>query len=572
MNGAEILTSMLKIYGVEFIFGVPGDTGTLFYEALYHEQKSIKHIMARQERSAGFMADVYARITGKTGVCEGPSGGGATYLIPAVAEAQGSSTPLIALTTDVGLDEKNKNTLTDLNQFALYKPVTKWNTVITSAEDIPAIMRKAFTQAHIGRPGAVHVSIPKNVLREEQESKKIIQEIYREKIKLKEENYKNEIEDFIQLLDESSYPVVLAGGGILISNAEHYLNDFIEFTGVPSATTLTGKGSIPEEHPLSLGVFGGNGGRDYANNYIRSADLVIILGCKTGSVSTLNQTLIRDKAKIIQVDIDPEEVGRNYDITLGITGDLKIFLKQLNHYLKNEIDKKDWENSLLVNKIAEDRKKWFASFIEHDTGKIHPSMFVRTIQKLLPDDSILIIDPGTATPYVGACYSQKTSGRKIIFPRAHGGLGYGIPGAIAAKLAKPDNPVFTFIGDGGAGFCISELETAVRLNVPAVFIVFNNSGYGWIKTIQHLYHDRHYFSVDFNPLDYSRIAQSFGVRAIRIEKPDELEPTLKKAIDTKEPFLIDMVIEELHTDIPPVHFWKEAVYRKKMKNGKTFLT
>jgi len=557
MKGSEILVQMLKVYGVEFIFGVPGDTGTTFYEALYDERDSIQHIMARQERSAGYMADTYARLTGKTGICEAPSGGGATYLIPAVAEANDSSTPFIAITTDISLDGKNKNTLTDLDQDALFKPVTKWNTVIKSAADIPQIIRQAFSEANTGRPGAVHLSVPKNVLEEKIADEKITPEIYRKIDVHKRQRYEIENKKILNLMRKALIPVIIAGGGTLISETEKELLEFIEYSGIPVATTITGKGCISEEHPLSLGVIGGNGGRDYANHYVNLSDLVLFLGCKTGSVSTLNWSLIPENCKIIQIDIDPREVGRNYKPALGINEDIKKFLQQFLYYLKGNSIKKDWENSRIIKNLQAERKRWFSIYKKSSGEKIHPINIVQVLQSSLPDDSIIIVDPGTATPYMAGCYNQKSPGRRIIFPRAHGGLGYGLPGALAAKLAMPERPVFNLIGDGGAAFCIGELETALRLNIPAVFIVLNNGCFSWIKTLQHLYHDKKYFSVDFHPQDFSKIAEAFGIKGMRIEKPAEIKPAIEKVIHTKEPVLIDIVIDPMHQDIPPVHFWRQ---------------
>jgi len=564
IKGSKILVKMLKVYGVEFIFGVPGDTGTALYEALFDEKESIKHVLARQERSAGFMADVYARLTGKTGICEAPSGGGATYILPAVAEANDSSIPLIAITTDVAENEKNKNTITDLDQYSIFKPITKWNTVISSANGIPAVIRKAFRLANSGRPGAINLSIPKNVLEEEVKEEEIASEIYREKTPDEKLKFENEIKEFIHLIKNAEFPVIVAGGGVLISGAENELLEFIEYSGIPVATTITGKGSVSEIHPLSLGVIGGNGGRDYANEIVKNSDLVIFIGCKTGSVATLNWSLVSKNARVIQIDIDPNVIGKNYKNTLGITTNAKSFLRELTVFYRNNFRKKEWINDPITKRILEYREQWLTSFDRKFRKKIHPFQIIKEMQKLLPDDSIIIVDPGTATPYIAGCYIQKKPGRKIIFPRAHGGLGYALPSAIAAKLAFPDLPVFSLIGDGSIGFCLGELETALRLNAPAVFIVFNNGCFSWIKTLQFLYHNEKYFSVDFHPLDYSKIASAFGIKSMKIKQPSEIETALIQVVNTNNPFLLDFTIDELPFDIPPVHFWKEI---NKMKNS-----
>jgi len=545
--------------GVKYIFGVPGDTSIPFYAALSEEKGAITHIMARQERSAAYMADAYARLTNKPGVCEAPSGAGATYILPGVAEANDSSIPLIVLTSDIPQAFRHRGTITELDQPGLFRPVTRWNCLVSSARDIVPMLSRAFKEATTGRGGAVQLTFPKDVLEEEAE---VELQLSPQKVVYPSSRPRPEpalIEKAVRAILAARRPVIIAGGGVLLSRAHPELEELAGTAGIPVATTITGKGSIPENHAWSLGVIGDNGGRDYANRYLQKADLAAFIGCKTGSVATRNWTLPPPSTRIIHIDIDPSEVGKNYPTEIGIVADAKAALQDLLSFFISE-NKVIQPRTELLNEIRSSSARWWQSLKPRLNSAHFPLSAYRVInelQHLLPADCILAVDSGVAIPMMAACYQQREAGRKILFPRAHGGLGYAIPAAIGAKTTFPDKSVVALVGDGSMGFSAGELETARRLNLPIVFLVFNNSGFDWIKTLQWLHRQREFFGVDFTPVDYSRVGEAFGCRGVRVNSPHHLTEALKKALRSDEPWVIDIPVKPMHQELPPVASWEE---------------
>src|SRR6478672_5131581 len=291
MNGAEALVEMLKAYNVEVIFGVPGDTTMPLYDALHAARGEIRHILARDERSAGFMADAYARLSNKPGICEGPSGGGATYIVPGVAEANGSSIPVICFTSDIPLADEDRGTLTAINQQELLRAAAKWSTTIKRADKIPETIRRAFRHATTGRPGAVHVVLPEDVLVEPVANPRLVAEaactVYpAHRVRAGEA----ETRRLYDLLTRAARPVIVAGGGALISQAWEELSELAILLKIPVGTSINGKGSIAEDHPWSIGVIGGNGGKPQANAIIAEADTILYVGSRVNSLITLSST------------------------------------------------------------------------------------------------------------------------------------------------------------------------------------------------------------------------------------------------------------------------------------------
>ncbi len=335
MNGAQVVVEMLIRYETQVVFGLPGDTTVALYDALYTEAKRISHVMARDERSAAFMADVYARLTGKPGLCEGPSGGGATYMLPGIAEAHGSSVPLIALTSDNPISYEAQGALTALDQPRLFESVTKWTTLVKSADALPHLMRRAFRLATSGRAGAVHLGLPKDVLVQEVTSTVALR-VHAEGICKAWPSYRirpspDAVSRAARKLVEAKRPVIVAGGGAVSSGAQAELLAVAQLLNAPVATTINGKGAIAEISPHSLGVIGGNGARPYANQIVAEADLVLFVGSKMNYVDTDNwRSPSRARPPIIlQIDIDPAEIGNNYPVEEGLCGDARLTLADL---------------------------------------------------------------------------------------------------------------------------------------------------------------------------------------------------------------------------------------------------
>ena len=569
MNGAQILVEMLKAYEVEYIFGVPGDTTMPFYDALHAARGAITHIMARDERSASFMADAYARLSSKPGICEGPSGGGATYIVPGVAEANGSSIPVICLTTDVPLADEGRGTLTAIDQQALLAAAVKWNATVKRADKLPETIRRAFRAATSGRPGAVHLVLPEDVLVEEVAAPRIAAEAacavypaYRTRAP------EGETRRLYDLLAGAARPAIVAGGGAVIAGAWEELAELAATLRVPVGTSINGKGAIAEDHPWSIGVIGGNGGRPYANAILGEADLLLYVGSRVNSLITLGWTNpgpATDQT-ILQIDADPEQLGNNLPAAHAVCGDAKLVLGDLLALARAERGdpaapppKSRWTREELVRRAG----PWWDEFerkSRSDAYPIKPQRIFAALDRVLPQRNVIVADPGTMTPFTAGAFETRRPGRSIVIPRAHGGLGYAIPAVVGAKIARPDETVVCLCGDGSFGMSGTELETIGRLRLPVTLIHFNNGSYGWIKMLQHLYFDDRFFGVDFtSTVDYAAIATAFGVRGVTVGHPDQIEDAIGEATRGTEPVFIDVRTESELTEVPPVAAWQRAL-------------
>ncbi|MBN1402324.1 MAG: thiamine pyrophosphate-binding protein, partial [Anaerolineae bacterium] len=534
MNGAQALVECLIRYDTKVVFGLPGDTSVSLYDALHAESKRITHLMARDERSAAFMADVYSRLSGKPGICEGPSGGGATYMLPGVVEAHGSSVALIALTTDNAIDYEAQGALTALEQSRIYESVTKWTAQIKRAEMLPRFVRRAFRLATSGRPGAVHLSLPKDVLAEEvpAEIDLHVEEACRSWPAYRTRPAADGIERAARRLLDAQRPVILAGGGAVSSAAYEELLRLAQYLGAPVATTINGKGGIAETHTQALGVVGANGGRPYAGQILQEADLVLLVGCRANYVDTdsWRSPSLAHPPTVLQIDVDPAELGNTYPIAEGLAGDAKLALADLLAALEDisagPIERERWLSHASRLKTA-----WQTQMVRRASSSEHPiapQRVIRELRALLDDEAILICDPGTPTPFVSAEYALRRPGRWVISPRAQGGLGYAIPGVVGARLAKPELPVIGLCGDGSLAMSAGDLATVARAGGPTILVLFNNGCYGWIKALQKLYHGARYLSVDFTEaIDYVQVAQGFGLRGRRVSDPEQVRPALR---------------------------------------------
>ena len=568
MNGAQVLVEMLKAYDVEVIFGVPGDTTMPLYDALHAARGEIRHVMARDERSAGFMADAYARLTNKPGICEGPSGGGATYIVPGVAEANGSSIPVICFTSDIPLADEDKGTLTAINQQELLRAATKWGTTIKRADMIPDIIRRAFRQATSGRPGAVHTVLPEDILVQEVAAPRI----YAERACTVYPSYRGrgpeeDTRRIYELLTVAERPVIVAGGGAVISGAWDQLNELATLLKIPVGTSINGKGSISEDHPWCIGVIGGNGGKPQANAIVGEADTILYVGTRVNSLITLSSTNPGpDSGKtILHIDADPGQLGNNLPTEVAICGDAKLVLADLAAMARAERADmhaaplhSTWERKEMVSRLA---PFWdeFETKSQSDAYPVKPQRIFAALDRILPQDSVIVADPGTMTPFTAGAFETRRPGRSIVIPRAHGGLGYAIPAVVGAKIARPDETVVCLCGDGSFGMSGTELETIGRLNLPVTIIHFNNGAFGWIKMLQHLYFDDRFFGVDFTQIDYAKIAEGFGVRGITITHADQIEDAIGEATRRNSPTFIDVQTEIELTEVPPVAAWQRAL-------------
>ncbi|HET7095624.1 MAG TPA: thiamine pyrophosphate-binding protein [Thermomicrobiales bacterium] len=563
MQGARALVQVLAGSGVETIFGLPGDTGMSFYDALHDEREQITHVMTRDERSAGFMADVYARVTGKLGVCEGPSGGGATYIVPGVAEAHGSAIPLVCLTSDTPVGQQGRGVLTELDQEGLFRPVTKWSSRVNSAATMAEAARRAIRMATSGRPGATQLSLPTDSLEGETPDASVYGiPDFASAPALRTRPDPALIERAAYALAAAARPVMIAGGGVMISGAWDELTALAEALNVPVATSINGKGSIAETSRVAIGVIGGNGARDYANACVADADLIFYIGSRTESTTTCHWTLPPQTGAqpVIQLDVEPWEIGNNYRLVVGLAGDAKLGLRDLLAAIDHP-ERIQARNRPRIEALLEARARYWDEVEAQAAARsrpIKPAQVVRALRQALDDAVLIVADPGTPTPFLAAQYELRRPGRTTVIPRAHGGLGYAIPGVVGAAFAEGGRRVVGMCGDGSFGMSVGELETITRYGLPIVLIQCSNGSFGWIKELQHLYHGDRFFSVDFNPVDYAAIARGFGLRSRQVTDPDDVGDAIRDALADGGAYFLDIVTESPVTETPPVSAWQDA--------------
>ncbi len=558
VSGAEAMVRMLKLHGVEVVFGLCGDTSLPFYDALCKSGQGIDHVLTRDERHAAYMADAYARVSGRVGVCEGPSGGGATYILPGIVEANDSSIPVLGITTDISVSARGKFTLTELDQRALFKPLTKWNEVIDEAGALPGVVRSAFRHMTTGNPGAAHIGLPLDVQRSPVDETELWADTRLGRFPARRSGPEPEaVEGVAALLSSAELPMFVCGGGVVISGAEAELLAVAEFLDAPVATTISGQGAIAEDHPLAVGVVGNNGGTAETREIVDAADVIVFVGCRAGSVTTdRRRHPSPGTARIGHIDVDPAVIGTNYQTAASMVGDAKLCLSSLAGALAARNDARD--GAEVRQRIADAKERKFEAFralANANEMPIRPERIVADVFAAAPSDAVIVCDPGTPCPYFSAYYEFLETGRHFISNRAHGALGFALPAVVGAHYGRPSAKCIAVMGDGSFGMAAGELETMVRLNVPVTLVVVSNSVFGWIKAGQKYSFEKHYFSVDFGRTDHAAVARAFGLKVWSVSDPGDLRPALEAAIETDGPTLVDVVAQPLHEARAPVSEW-----------------
>lgn len=556
MTGAEAMVRMLEAHGVTHMFGLCGDTTLPFYDALARLDHSITHFLTRDERHAAYMADGYARVTGKPGVCEGPSGGGATYILPGVVEANESSIPLLAITTDVSTTSRGRYPLTELDQTALFRPLTKWNGALDDPGRLPAMVRTAFRAMTTGRPGAVHLSLPFDTQKGATDTAEIWADPRHRTFPAEPAGPEPAaIEAAAALLASARRAVAICGGGPVIAGAFAALAEVARLIDLPVATTVSGQGALAETDPRAVGVVGSNGGSPATRAVIEEADVILFIGCRAGSVTTERWRIPSPGTIIIHIDSDPMVIGANYPTEVAIICDARLALEALAAVLKR-LPRLAGQNGAARAAAAWTAKlAAFAPLAASGDRPIRPERVVATLARLLDDDAIIVADPGTPCPYVSAHYRWRRAGRQFITNRAHGALGYALAAAMGAHVGRPAVKTVALMGDGSFGFCCGEFETMVRHRLPITSIVFSNATYGWIKAGQNAGFGQRFYNVDFGRTDHAAVASAFGVRAFRVEDPEGLEAALRQALAHDGPSLVDVISQPLHEAAAPVSEW-----------------
>jgi acetolactate synthase-1/2/3 large subunit len=559
MNGADALVRMLQLNGVKHIFGLCGDTSLPFYDALARLDHGMDHVLTRDERSAAYMADAYARVTGKPGICEGPSGGGATYLLPGLVEANESAIPVLGITSDVSVGARGKFPLTELDQQALYQPLTKWNTTIDRVDQIPHAVRTAFRAMTTGRPGATHICLPYDVQKHEIDPSEVWAQPGHDQFPA----YRfapdpAEVERAAQKLVAARCPVLVCGGGVLISGASEELEALAGLLNAPVCLTISGSGSLPTMHPLNAGVIGTNGGVEATRQVIAQADLVLFIGARAGSTTTEHWKMPARDVAILHLDMDPMTIATNYRTDVALVGDARLGLAALAASVRERIAHRPAgaaDGRALVAKSRAEKAAFFAPLAASMDRPIKPERVVDALNRLLPAESVVVADPGTPCPYFAAYFDAPQAGRHFITNRAHGALGFSMSAGVGASFGRPNATVVSVMGDGSFGFTCGEMETIVRRGVPLKMVVFSNSVYGWIKASQKTGYQERYFSVDFNRTDHARVAEAFGVKAWRVEDPADVQSALKAALAHDGPALVDILSQPLQDTAVPVSQW-----------------
>lgn len=557
LNGAEAMVRMLEAQGVQHIFGLCGDTTLPLYDAMFRLDHGIKHILTRDERCATYMADGYSRVTGRVGVAEGPSGGGATYILPGLIEASESSYAVLGITTDISVGSYGKYPLTEVDQEALMRPLTKWNTVIKRADHIPRMVRAAFRAMTTGRSGAAHIGLPYDVQYDAVEAS----DIWADAKTTSYPAYPQAPEPgaaqaAVDAILSAKSPLIVCGGGVVIAGAMDELDRLATRLDIPVATSISGQGSLAELHPNCLGVVGSNGGTDQTWEMMEAADLVIFMGARAGSTTTSRWEAPKAGTRVVHFDNDPMVIGANYQTEVGVVGDLRLALAEVNAILDA---RGQGTNSFGGAKGVADikRRKFdiFDRFAQSNDAPIRPERVIAALMKLLPPDATIVSDPGTSCPYFSAYYQLPQAGRHFITNRAHGALGYALSASLGAWFGRPQSKVVGLMGDGSFGFTCGELETITRCNAPITYIVFSNSNFGWIKASQFADKDKRYYNVDFNRTDQAAVAAAYGVKSWKVEDPADLERVMKEAIAHDGPTLIDVVTQALEESNAPVRRW-----------------
>ena len=545
MTGGEAVVEMLNRFGVEMMFGLPGDQ-TDIYDALYR-RPGLRHVLVRHEQAAAHMADAYARTTGKVGICDAAVGPGATNLISGISEAFTSGIPVIALISDIRTDWRGRGSFQEIDQVGVFRPITKMAVSVDHAARIPELMARAFQVATTGRPGPVLLDFPLNVLKDRHAFGAPDLEVDGRYGRFPANRPTPPQEDIAAAADAllaAARPIVLAGGGVLASGAMEEVQELAELLGMPVATTYMGKGTLAEDHPLCLGPFGLIG-RPATNEYVMEADLALALGTRFTNVDTAGWRIPDKATRIVQVDIEPTQIGRNHFADLALPGDVRAVVRSMVDVIKSRGAKS--ANGGQRKEVADLASRWRAKSgidsavaRDDDTSPVHPLQVIRALRDAMGPDDTLICDSGFNQIWGGQYFEVRKRGRTYMGPRGFGVMGFSLPAAISHALARPDQRVVALCGDGGFAMVVQELETALRNGADTTVCGMNNSSLQFIKDNQRLLFQSRFISTELSELDYASIARAFGCAGIRVERSGELGGALSEAFASKLPAVVDV--------------------------------
>jgi len=537
MIGAKALITSLEKEGVNIVFGLPGGANLPIYDELV--DANFRHVLVRHEQAAAHMADGYARIKRKAGVCMATSGPGATNLITGIATAHADSIPMVAITGQVPVAMIGKDAFQETDIIGIANPCTKYAFQPRKAVEIPEIVKKAFYITESGRPGPVLVDIPKDVQQEKAEIK------FPELIKVR--GYKpafdpdlSQIEKAIGLIMKAEKPIIMAGGGVILSGAFNELQALAEILMCPVVTTFKGKGAFPENHPLAMGPIGMHGHAE-ANKIIIEADCIIAIGARFSDRSVGRFDEFGKGMSIIHLDVDPAEIGKNKSVDVAVVGDVKSSLRTIVKMLTTKGIKKDPDNSWL--KRRKELIEYYTSTIKDYSREITAKKTLKKLREILPSEAIVTTEVGQCQMWASLHFDVITPGT-FFSSTGLGTMGFGFPASIGAKAAKPHVPVIDIAGDGSFSMTENSLAVSVLEKLPVIVFLLNNYMLGMVAQWQRTFYNRRYMGVEQNRCpDYVKLAESYGAQGLRVHSIDELEKAIKAGLSSDVATVIDIPID-----------------------------
>lgn len=544
MSGAQALIKALEKQGVKEIFGLPGGANLPMYDELF--KSNIRHILVRHEQSAAHMADGFGRVSRRAGVCFATSGPGATNIVTGLATAQADSAPMVAITGQVPLSMIGRDAFQESDIIGIANPVVKYSFQPTNPSDIPEVVKKGFYIAETGRPGAVLLDIPKDVQQNEAEIP------FPEEVKIRGYHPWTDpdvvaIERAIKLLLSSTKPVILAGGGVIISSAFAELQSLAEMLMIPVVTTFKGKGAFPENHPLSLGPIGMHGHAE-ANKIMSEADCVLAIGTRFSDRSVGRFDEFEKHLKIIHLDVDPAEIGKNQTTSVAVVGDVRASLRIFLRLLAQQVEKKT-EHNVWLSHVKEVKEYWRENLKLHP-GELTAAKILRKLREVMPAESIVTTEVGQHQMWASLFYDVIHPGT-FFSSTGLGTMGWGFPAAIGAKAARPDLPVVDIAGDGSFNMTENSLATSVLEGLPVIVFLVNNYLLGMVAQWQRTFYDRRMIGVDQKHCpDYVKLAESYGAQGIRVGSLDELGQAIKSGLKSDVATVIDIPIDPEEDVLP----------------------
>ncbi|HLQ50143.1 MAG TPA: biosynthetic-type acetolactate synthase large subunit [Terriglobales bacterium] len=545
MTGAQILWASLEREGVQTVFGYPGGAILPVYDALKHS--AIRHILVRHEQGATHMADGFARASGKVGVAMATSGPGATNMVTGIATAMLDSSPIVCITGQVGSKFIGSDAFQEVDITGITLPITKHNYLVTRAEDIARTVREAFYIAQSGRPGPVLIDITKDA---QQSSCVFDWEGAAPQLPGYRPDLSPSVGDYdkaIELIRAAKRPIILAGHGIILSGATQEVCQLIEHLDIPAAVTLLGLGGIPASHPLNLGMMGMHG-EAWVNTAIQEADLLIALGMRFDDRVTGNLNTYAKNAKKIHVEIDPAEINKNVKVDVALVGDLREVLRELQPMLESTPKHPEWVQ--YINQLKGDSAVRDIQNLP-DSGHLYAAHVINDLWRETGGNAIVVTDVGQHQMWEAQYYRHNTP-RSLITSGGLGTMGFALPAAIGAKVARPDAEVWVVVGDGGFQMTMPELATIFQEKIKIHVAIINNGYLGMVRQWQEFFYARNYAASPLVNPDFAKLAEAFGIRATSVKQRSEVIPAIREARKHDGPMLINFQVDQEDTVYPMV--------------------